>query len=243
MSSKRLKKTVIEGGRSSYNKYERRESSKNLRAKNRDHNNKVKKLLDTEEAPPAPKRKPVRKDFRDKLSPVHRWVDKQVGKSWDKVFSDICKKYDTRNLASRHIIYDHILSDIHGTGFRQFSFLKPEYYRWYIDDDGILCKGYEHKHRYTGVYQDSPEWKKRADAFHREKMTQQFGDKCIEKHGQKYYWAHPVYMSRTIPATPFKAAITDRWISHYTRGDRVSVEDKRFIFKRGIEAVKNWIIK
>lgn len=243
MSKKNLSKSAIEGGRSGWNKYERRQSSKTLRAKNRGYNTKVKSLTDADEAPSAPKRKPVGKDFRDKLNPAHRWIDKQVGKNWDKVFSEICKKYDTRNLASRHIIYDHILGEIHGTGFRHFGFLSKEMHRWYIDEDGILRKGYQHRHRYSYDYAANSEWKARADAYHRENVTRQFGDKCIERHGKKYYWAHPVYMSRTIPATPFRAATTDRWISHYTRGDRVSVEDKRFIFKRGIEAVKNWIVK
>ena len=47
------------------------------------------------------------REFDDKLNPIKRWLAKQVGRPWEKVYSQICKTFDPSSLAGRHIL-DHI---------------------------------------------------------------------------------------------------------------------------------------
>jgi hypothetical protein len=45
--------------------------------------------------------------FADKLGPVYRWMEKQVGRPWAKIYSEIRGTFDFRTTAGRHIV-DHI---------------------------------------------------------------------------------------------------------------------------------------
>jgi hypothetical protein len=47
------------------------------------------------------------KEFSDLLGPLRRYLRKQVGRPWDKVWSEISRTLDTRSLSGRHIL-DHI---------------------------------------------------------------------------------------------------------------------------------------
>lgn len=44
-----------------------------------------------------------RKGLNENLSPLRRYLASQVGRPWDKVFSDICAGIDRRNTVQRHI--------------------------------------------------------------------------------------------------------------------------------------------
>jgi hypothetical protein len=64
----------------------------------------------------GPKRAPIArrnqygwnaKEFSDLLGPLRRYLRKQVGRPWDKVWSEITRNLDTRSLAGQHI-FDHI---------------------------------------------------------------------------------------------------------------------------------------
>lgn len=112
MATKNLSRTVIEGGRVSGNKWDRRDSNKKHRGHNRNFANTARSLVDVEEAPVFPERDRVRKDFSDKLGPIYRWLRSQVGKKWDAIFSELTSKFDTRTVAGRHVIFDHLLRDI-----------------------------------------------------------------------------------------------------------------------------------
>ena len=74
MSTKRMSKTVIEGGRGTRNKFERYQSNAEVRAAQRDYLKEV--MADPEFAyeDEIPERQTVYKDFRDKLRPHHRWA-------------------------------------------------------------------------------------------------------------------------------------------------------------------------
>jgi hypothetical protein len=50
----------------------------------------------------------LNKDFSDNLSPLKRWADAQVGRKWDKVFSEIKKNFP-RNKLNDHLIYTHLI--------------------------------------------------------------------------------------------------------------------------------------
>lgn len=43
------------------------------------------------------------KTLNDRLTPLKRWIDKQVGRPWDKVYSEVCKFADNRNVRGRHL--------------------------------------------------------------------------------------------------------------------------------------------
>src|SRR5262245_32814527 len=104
MSTKYLARTVIEGGRARYNRYERRHSNSSERRKETVVST---QLLRSEEPGMAvyPVRKVVYKGFRDKLSPAERWLESQVGRPWSKVRSELFARFDTRTTAGRHIVF------------------------------------------------------------------------------------------------------------------------------------------
>lgn len=47
------------------------------------------------------------KEFSDSLGPLRRYLRKQVGRPWDKVWSEITATLDSRSLTGQHI-FDHI---------------------------------------------------------------------------------------------------------------------------------------
>jgi len=51
------------------------------------------------------------KEFSDLLGPLRRYLRKQVGRPWEKVWSEITRTLDSRSLTGSHI-FDHIRSDV-----------------------------------------------------------------------------------------------------------------------------------
>lgn len=51
------------------------------------------------------------KEFSDLLEPLRRYLRKQVGRPWDKVWSEITHSLDSRSLTGQHI-FDHIQSEV-----------------------------------------------------------------------------------------------------------------------------------
>jgi hypothetical protein len=49
-------------------------------------------------------------DFADRLTAVERYLQKNAGRPWNKVFSELCSKYDRRSLKGWHMIDGHIKS-------------------------------------------------------------------------------------------------------------------------------------
>lgn len=140
MSTKNLARTAIEGGRTGASKYQRRMSHRYHRAAVRGYLHKL--LLDKDRD--VYHRKPVPTireavgtygyeiSFADNLNPVQRWLDKKVGRPWNEVKAAIHKRFDSRTTAGRHILYDHILTDVvNHTDVRS-------YMDYVIDPDGIL---------------------------------------------------------------------------------------------------------
>ena len=48
-----------------------------------------------------------RKQFGENFAPLKRFIHSKVGKSWDKVYSEICKFCDKNGAVSGHI-FDHL---------------------------------------------------------------------------------------------------------------------------------------
>lgn len=47
------------------------------------------------------------KQFTDVLGPIYRFLNKQVGRPWNKVYSELCEQLDKRKLTHKHV-FDHI---------------------------------------------------------------------------------------------------------------------------------------
>jgi hypothetical protein len=109
VSRKNLSRTVIEGGRYYRNCYFRRASHGDERASTRAWIDRVHAdIEEAEESAPAP-RKRVGKMFHDKLAPAQRWLRSQVGRPWSKVYAELRAKFDSRTVAGRHVVEDHML--------------------------------------------------------------------------------------------------------------------------------------
>lgn len=164
MSTKRLSKTVIEGGRAGYNKFERRNSHVEVRAQERDYLKNVLADLEHAEEYDIDIRQPVMKGFTDKLAPMYRWLEAQVGRRWDEVRSEVFQKFDTRTTAGRHITFDHLLREVVDTesGFDNHGNMadpnipvihtKGRHSYWsvadyYVDQEGILRIRDDHRRR------------------------------------------------------------------------------------------------
>ena len=138
MARKNLSRTAIEGGRHDSNKWERRKSSRYERVNAKQEI--AAAQLDVEALTDVTfeKRDKVRKEFSDKLNPVYRYLDSQVGRPWDKVRSEIVEKFDSRTTAGRHILFDHIISNVKNEGEVERSFSRTD---WVVDKHGILRIG------------------------------------------------------------------------------------------------------
>jgi hypothetical protein len=133
MATKYLARTIIEGGRN--NKDDRDRSHGEERARMRDFIAKASAYPDGFDALCIEPRDKVYKEFADKLGAPRRWLRAQVGRPWNKVRSEIFARFDPRNLAGQHIIFDHLLREVrvhetyeHWTGR----------YDLYVDHHGIL---------------------------------------------------------------------------------------------------------
>jgi hypothetical protein len=111
MSTKNLARTVIEGGRARYNKWERRHSHAQERFQERMVSSRLLRATALEDVVYA-KRGKVYRDFRDKLGPAERWLASQVGRPWNKVRSELITRFDSRTTAGRHIVFCHLLHDV-----------------------------------------------------------------------------------------------------------------------------------
>src|SRR6185437_4018339 len=61
---------------------------------------------------PASRRRNINhKEFSDLLGPLRRWLQKQVGRNWNAIWSEVCVVLDKRSLTGQHII-NHIKWDV-----------------------------------------------------------------------------------------------------------------------------------
>jgi hypothetical protein len=102
-----LSRTVIEGGRS--NSHQRRASHGIARQRARAWLDQVQNDVEEAEETAPPRGPRVFKSFRDKLGPAKRWLGSQVGRPWSKVYAELCERFDTRTVAGRHVVHDHML--------------------------------------------------------------------------------------------------------------------------------------
>ena len=155
MSTKRLDKTIIEGGRNNHNKWERRQSHAYVRAEEKFFCRKV--AIDPEFAEDyiiddAPH---VYKEFKDKLKPLYRWLDKKIGQNWDLVYSDIKKEFDISTTPGRHVIEDHLLHSVARSELINGYPAYESFRKYYVDENNILQKTPKQKYKYSTINEKS----------------------------------------------------------------------------------------
>jgi hypothetical protein len=139
MSTKNLARTIIEGGRARYNRFERGQSHREERALTRDALARAAQHEDGFDALAIGKRQKVYKRFDDKLAAPERWLRNQVGRPWHAVRAEMFARFDPRTLPGRHIIYCHMLRGVHMYWDPELT--RPWLYRrdhLFVDRRGIL---------------------------------------------------------------------------------------------------------
>lgn len=186
MTTKRLSKTVIEGGRYGRNKSDRYQSNAEVRQEERDFLKAAKIDPDLADEIDIDKRTKVSKDFSDKLSPVKRWLKSKVGEPWAEVRKEVFEKFDTKTTAGRHITFDHLLRDVVDTesgydryGRHPLDKDRPAFEPFFVDEKGVLRKN-DQKHWPKYVPYPAQEELDRASKF--------LSNRIITEKGGKFWW-------------------------------------------------------
>lgn len=222
MSKKNLARTVIEGGRYTGNKWDRRNSHAENRAEARNYMKEVSLDPDNYDEYDIEPTEHVYKDFRDKLSPMYRWLNAQVGRLWDDVYSDVKKSFDTRTTAGRHIVYDHLLSSVEVTENPRYSWrYRPEdpttsYSQndFYVDAEGIL-----QKKRYLG----RRSYYMKAQPFDTNRIANWLNGRIVGKVGNKLFWFVPSTKSK-------KGGHNYIWATQWHRGSYYADAGPQFLY-------------
>lgn len=146
MATKNLARTVTEGGRNG--REMERFSTRIERRKNRHRLQRIESALDADESYDLlGKVWPDRRNdwwgtsFSDRLNPVERFLQARAGQPWDKVFSELCEKYDRRSLKGWHIIDGHVKRNMVAVPGQRLLFggsnYPPRSGAW-VDHHGIL---------------------------------------------------------------------------------------------------------
>jgi hypothetical protein len=156
VARKDLSRTVIEGGRTRGNKDRRRASHGVARARAREWLDGVRADNASADAS-APRRPPrVYKQFDDKLGPAMRWLDAQVGRPWSKVFGELCARFDTRTVAGRHIVHDHMLGAVALDGSHEVR--NGQQLDYVVDRRGILRRSRWYRRSYWQMRSELLAW-------------------------------------------------------------------------------------
>lgn len=140
MATRNIARTAIEGGRSNQSKHERW-------ASNRKERRVVSMMLthitndpEAEEGLALPVREPVMKDFADKLKPAYRWLSKKAeGMTVDQIRGLLLNHFDTRTLAGRHVVFDHLMPRRYWNDSTRWSApVYLGYANYDFDEEGVL---------------------------------------------------------------------------------------------------------
>ena len=184
MSKKNLARTPLEGGRTNEDREWRRDWIKTHRRMRHATNHKMTRDPSAWDNIDLEINAQGWRDskFKDKVSPIERWIAKQVGRKWDDVYSEIKQRFDCRTTAGRHILYDHIIGyvelslDSHLRSRAEFM----------VDENGILVRGpWRRKHYREAV---DPNVVKRSI----EEVSAFCGDRKVRVLGTELFWMRPI---------------------------------------------------
>lgn len=217
MSKKNLSRSILEGGRYSGNKWERRDSHREERQYGKQFTHKAKFEEDYGEGNSPKARSRVRKGFDDKLAPIYRWLRSKVGEPWNDVYSELRAKFDTRTIAGKHIVEDHVLTSVQ-IGEDINDWRGSRYF--IVRQDGILRLG--DRNRWQKTYPKDPDADKTR--VNGNALLRWAGSLKIIDYGAVQYWAVPVdlawrechdryciYDHRTVTKTKIMEARHNSW--------------------------------
>jgi len=106
-----------------------------------------------------------RKQLNEYLNPLVRYLAKNCGRPWDKVYSEICENMDRRGAVQDHI-FQHLFDYVelypifkdgkpHSTGYRGLSRLHKSGWTFYVDKAGALREPKERPPPW-GMERDNP---------------------------------------------------------------------------------------
>lgn len=151
MSTKKLSRTIIEGGRDNYGKFDRNRQHRSMRSKERQYLQKVK--IDFEyclENDIGEIRKSNER-FTDKLAPLNRKLEQSIGRKWDDIWSELNKEFDFRTIKGWHLLYGHVLP---------LFFINSRFNKKYcIDENGVIQKNSIRENYYLQLEKDRIEKK------------------------------------------------------------------------------------
>jgi len=222
MSTKNLARTVIEGGRHKGNKWDRRNSHAEERAHVRNYMQEVRLDPENYEEYDVEPIDHVYKGFDDKLGPIYRWLNRQVGRRWDEVRADVTSTFDTRTTAGRHIVYDHMLQSVQvGPEYPRYYSSPPEdpttsYSKndFYVDDDGIL-----QKKRYLGRRY----YREKVPPFDTKQIANWLNGRIVGKVGNKLFFFVPATKSK-------KGGYSHIWATEWHRGSYYADPGPQFLY-------------
>ncbi len=143
MARRSIAKTAIEGGRHGTCRSAEDEADRRERRAWRDYCRRASYDFDVEDPAGVSFAAPYEtgrqyREFDDKLKPVKRWLESQVGRPWDHIKSDVVALFDNRTTAGRHII-EHVKCFVSlPTDQHRYNPYPPYPGKLYVDEHGVL---------------------------------------------------------------------------------------------------------
>lgn len=204
MSTKNLSRTVIEGGRTGYYRAECDRYIREERAASRVYLRDliVDPSLHEDGDHLAPIRRPSNPDFKDKTSPLYRFLDSRVGEDWNATRSELFERFDIRTTPGRHVLFDHLLRDV-VVNSDPDSVERQRYLRYHVDAGGVLRKD-----RWDPWHGTRPAKPKHARNFNLETVARWLGSRKIGRCGKGFALFVPAERESMKPRVK---AIVDGW--------------------------------
>jgi hypothetical protein len=173
MSTKNLARTIIEGGRTRWSSWFRRHTLRVHRQTGRAVLRRLETAGDADDITFV-RRKSACREFHDKLGPAKRWLDRQVGRPWNLVRSEMLQRFDTRTTPGRHIVFDHMLPWVEDDAFSL---------RWgefEVDAHGLLRRLPHRRYRHVRRYEPLPQPE--------EKLERWLAGRRVGERGSALFW-------------------------------------------------------
>lgn len=145
MATRDMARTIVEGGRWDWEQFERWQTNRRHRVATRAYLRAVTSNPEAADERLEPRRLPRTTyrsgRFSDKVAPLSRWIDAQIGRQWDDAYAELCRRYDRRSTKGWHLIVGHV--DRY-TVAREGEY-RAEYASHIVDEDGVLRRGYRYR--------------------------------------------------------------------------------------------------
>ncbi len=220
MSTKRLARTVIEGGRAYYNAYSRRESHRRQRVRLREWLASIRRDPELAQRAGPPVLRPVPKWFHDKLAPAERWLRRRAGRPWSEVEGEIFRVFDVRSLPGRHIVFDHLLPRYHGArvGWRVHR------RGWFhVDGHGVLRFSKEVPPHHPQARFHRP-WVPKLYPFLSPRVQSIARDRRVGARPGQLYWLHPTRVEGRYRQGAALSAAERAWYAALSEAERAALE-------------------